>query len=200
MGNFDLSQYETVDVRLKRFIEKNADARIYTNIESREGDIVIIKAWIYKNADEQSKGLFLSTGYAYEERGKGFVNATSHIENCETSAIGRALANLGMNGALRPSREEMQKAERMAGNAPKQSFEQNTAHDMPNSEKTQTAQTVQASGLEIVPIGHNKGKRWDSLPVTVIEQSIDFYETLVLKGGKFKEQNTQILNYIKSLI
>nr|HQU93734.1 hypothetical protein [Pyrinomonadaceae bacterium] len=54
------------------------------------------------------------TGHAFEIRGQGYVNTTSFIENGETSAVGRALANLGFkieNGIA--SREEMQKVERM---------------------------------------------------------------------------------------
>ena len=69
---------------------------------------VVFKAAIYLNGDAEPK----ATGYALEEAGKGFVNKTSHLENCETSAIGRALANMGMHGSKRPSREEMEKAQR----------------------------------------------------------------------------------------
>ena len=46
-----------------------------------------------------------------EKAGQGYVNKTSHVENCETSAIGRALANMGLHGSKRPSREEMQKTQ-----------------------------------------------------------------------------------------
>jgi hypothetical protein len=59
--------------------------------------------------------LLLATGWAEETRGEGHVNRTSHFENCETSALGRALANAGFAGSdytKRPSREEMLKVER----------------------------------------------------------------------------------------
>jgi len=58
----------------------------------------------------------IATGYAEEVRGAGNVNRTSHVENCETSAVGRALANAGYAGSdvnKRPSREEMSKVQRM---------------------------------------------------------------------------------------
>jgi hypothetical protein len=58
----------------------------------------------------------IATGWAEEIRGQGNVNKTSHLENCETGAVGRALANAGLSGSdftKRPSREEMGKVQRM---------------------------------------------------------------------------------------
>jgi hypothetical protein len=60
----------------------------------------------------------IATGWAEEIRGQGNVNKTSHLENCETGAVGRALANAGLSGSdftKRPSREEMGKVVRMQG-------------------------------------------------------------------------------------
>jgi len=65
--------------------------------------------------------LLLATGWAEETRGEGHVNRTSHFENCETSALGRALANAGFAGSdytKRPSREEMLKVERSTAQDP----------------------------------------------------------------------------------
>jgi hypothetical protein len=177
MSNFDLNSYETVDSRLKRFLESNPDARVFTNIEKLEGDLVVIKAWIYKNADEQAKGLFLATGYAYEREGKGFVNTTSHIENCETSAIGRALANLGMNGALRPSREEMQKAERMTPMTPKT-----------------TEQTTDRT--EVCQFGKDNGKKWADMELKKIDWYINLFKEKVATGGQFEAQNKKVLEHL----
>jgi len=72
--------------------------------------IAVFEAEVYLNGDESPK----ATGYAMEKAGQGYVNKTSHVENCETSAIGRALANMGLHGSKRPSREEMQKASKPA--------------------------------------------------------------------------------------
>jgi hypothetical protein len=55
-----------------------------------------------------------STGYASEIEGTGGANNVDALANCETSAIGRALANMGLSGNKRASREEMQKVERVA--------------------------------------------------------------------------------------
>jgi hypothetical protein len=74
-------------------------------------DICVIRAELWL------EDVCIATGYAEEVRGAGNVNRTSHVENCETSAVGRALANAGMAGTdvnKRPSREEMSKVERTA--------------------------------------------------------------------------------------
>jgi hypothetical protein len=71
-------------------------------------DICVIRAELWL------EDVCIATGYAEEVRGAGNVNRTSHVENCETSAVGRALANAGMAGTdvnKRPSREEMSKVQ-----------------------------------------------------------------------------------------
>lgn len=108
MANFNLSDYETVADRIKRFYKENPDARVLTEIVSNDGTTVIVKASLYKNHED----VIWSTGLAEEVRGEGFVNKTSHLENAETSAIGRALANANYAGDLRASREEMEKVNR----------------------------------------------------------------------------------------
>jgi hypothetical protein len=73
-------------------------------------DVCVIRAELWLD------DVCVATGYAEEVRGAGNVNRTSHVENCETSAVGRALANAGYAGSdvnKRPSREEMSKVQRM---------------------------------------------------------------------------------------
>jgi hypothetical protein len=73
-------------------------------------DVAVFKCELWLN-DE-----IIATGWAEEIRGQGNVNKTSHVENCETSALGRALSNAGLSGSdytKRPSREEMGKVQRM---------------------------------------------------------------------------------------
>jgi hypothetical protein len=75
-------------------------------------DIAVFKAELWLD------GEIIATGWAEEIRGQGNVNKTSHLENCETGAVGRALANAGLSGSdftKRPSREEMGKVVRMQG-------------------------------------------------------------------------------------
>ena len=113
MANFDLSKYIPVHARIAEFYEKYPEGRIVTEIIrlNEDSGFVCIKAGAYRNRDDAEPS---STGHAFEIRGQGYVNTTSFIENGETSAVGRALANLGFkidNGIA--SREEMQKVERM---------------------------------------------------------------------------------------
>jgi hypothetical protein len=74
-------------------------------------DVSKIKEVVFK-AELFNGDILLSTGWAFEREGDGMVNQTSHLENCETSAIGRALANITIHGDKRPSREEMEKVQR----------------------------------------------------------------------------------------
>jgi hypothetical protein len=104
---FNLADYETVEVRLEKFIKDYPDFRIATELEVCEKDRYIVKAYLFKDAQQSTA---LSTGLAEEKVTDRGVNQTSALENCETSAIGRALANAGYAAkGKRPSREEMTK-------------------------------------------------------------------------------------------
>lgn len=113
---FDLNAYETVAERLANWLGTTEDTAVITHMISAPGaDICVFKASLYAG------GKIVATGHAEEVRGQGNVNRTSHVENCETSAVGRALANLGMAGsdpAKRPSREEMAKVQRASTSNP----------------------------------------------------------------------------------
>ncbi len=104
---FNLADYETVEVRLEKFIKDYPDFRISTELEVCEKDRYIVKAYLFKDSQQSTA---LSTGLAEEKVTDRGVNQTSALENCETSAIGRALANAGYAAkGKRPSREEMTK-------------------------------------------------------------------------------------------
>lgn len=117
MARFNLADYETVESRIKRFYEEYPDGRIKTKMVydfAGEGPKRwVVKAFVYLTAGDQANNLAKATGYAEETDGTGGANNGSALENAETSAIGRALANGGWSGNKRASREEMQKVERM---------------------------------------------------------------------------------------
>lgn len=116
MAQFNLNDYETVEERIKRFYSLWPDGRIITKnlttLQDRQVGTWVVEASIFLNAEEQYRALAKSTGLAFEVDGTGMANKTSALENCETSAIGRALANMNLSGNKRTSREEMKKVEK----------------------------------------------------------------------------------------
>jgi hypothetical protein len=111
MAHFDLSLYETVAQRLVRWWTEYPDGRIITSIHHYDGSTIIMRAECYNNDDR-----LIATGYAEEVFGNSPVNKTSFLENCETSAIGRAISNsrIGHTGE-RASSTEMEKVNRLNG-------------------------------------------------------------------------------------
>ena len=104
---FNLDDYETVEERLTKFWKDNPDGRINTALLEANASRFIVRAEIFRTQTEKDAW---ASGLAEETvQGRG-VNATSALENCETSAIGRALANAGYaTKGKRASREEMAK-------------------------------------------------------------------------------------------
>jgi hypothetical protein len=136
---FNLDDYEPVAVRHSRWLAQHPNGRTITHMVSTPGaDICVIRAELWL------EDVCIATGYAEEVRGAGNVNRTSHVENCETSAVGRALANAGMAGTdvnKRPSREEMSKVQ---NSAPKMRITQ--------------ASSAKGDGVTI------KGDQWGPIP------------------------------------
>ena len=142
MANFNLENYETVDSRIKRFYGDHPDGAIRTELVEAVGEIGktrwTVKASIWKNADSATPD---GTGYAFEVDGSGMANRTSALENCETSAIGRALANIGYSGDKRASREEMAKAQ--AGR--QEQFEEAVSAAVSGFKQASTIEQLQAA-------------------------------------------------------
>lgn len=122
MAAFNPADYETVEQRLFRAYGDHPEMRVITENLTTAQDRSVL-TWVVKAEiwfiDET--GPFLkATGHAFEIDGQGMANKTSALENAETSAIGRALANAGYSGNKRASREEMEKVAR--ANAPKRDW------------------------------------------------------------------------------
>lgn len=128
MASFNLADYETVEERIRRFYADNPDGRIVTENQTKRADrekgVWIVYAEIrlpIVSSELGYKDYFVkATGLAFEIDGQGMANKTSALENAETSAIGRALANAGYSGNKRASREEMAKVAR--AEAPKRDW------------------------------------------------------------------------------
>jgi hypothetical protein len=140
---FNLDDYEPVQSRFARFIEwANARESFYAvtseMLSAPGAEICVFKTSILVD------GVLVATGHAEEVRGQGNVNRTSHVENAETSSLGRCLANFcqanfaGSDLNKRPSREEMSKVQRMTtSNGP--TVERGNDSRMPSVTVTQPA-------------------------------------------------------------
>jgi hypothetical protein len=163
---FNLDDYETVEERLVKFWKDHPDGQIHTKVLEHTSARFIVEASIYRTeADPRA----WTTGLAEETvQGRG-VNATSALENCETSAIGRALANAGYaTKGKRASREEMTKVAAKAA-----------VVDQVAQVKAKMAQT----SSEYVPVA-KEDDPWtikDVAPVTTVEQAVEMVKDVL--GG-----------------
>lgn len=139
---FNLADYETVEERLIKFWKEHPDGRIETELLEATNTRFIVHARIFRT---EADGRFWTSGLAFEHISERGVNATSALENCETSAIGRALANAGYaTKGKRASREEMSKVAAAQPNK----FEQRIAEKIP-VEKPSDPWTVEQKDMPL---------------------------------------------------
>jgi hypothetical protein len=109
-GEHDLSAYALVADRITLFYERYPAGRIVTELFSRTEREITFRALVFRGPEDVQPA---ATGWASEREGDGQINQVACLENTETSAVGRALANLGFTASSRrPSREELEKAAR----------------------------------------------------------------------------------------
>jgi hypothetical protein len=192
---FNLDDYEPVQSRFARFIDwSNGQEHFYAVVSemlSAPGaEICVFKTSILCD------GVVIATGHAEEVRGQGNVNRTSHVENCETSSLGRCLSNFpvhnfaGSDYTKRPSREEMAKVQRQTtSNGPV--VERGTDPRMPSVTVTQPAGLATEKQVYFAGSFYKKDKRevpskWLAT-LTTKEMSALIDD---LKEGKFPEPDT----------
>ena len=163
---FNLDDYETVEERLVKFWKDHPDGQIHTKVLEHTSARFIVEASIYRTEADARPW---TTGLAEETvQGRG-VNATSALENCETSAIGRALANAGYaTKGKRASREEMTKVAAKAA-----------VVDQVAQVKAKMAETSK----EYVPV-EKASDPWEissAAPVTTMEQAVETVKAVL--GG-----------------
>ena len=166
MGFFNLEDYETVEERLVKFWADNKDGRIVTTLLHFSDTRFIVRTEIYRGLDTP----VWATGLAEETvQGKG-VNATSALENCETSSLGRALANAGYaTKGKRASREEMSKVKVKAD-----------TEAIIEQTKTKMAET----GKEYVPIA-KEDDPWtirEAAPAATVDEAVAMVKDII--GGQ----------------
>ena len=153
--NIHGKEYRTVAERIGLFYEEfgkreqKVHTEIITEIIKDEDNIIQVKATIKVSNDAiQPDFSLVGTGFAEEDRSRGRINDTSALENCETSAIGRALASIGLGG------EEYASADELANALTQQNHSSGGA-------STAVAGTI--------GFGKHKGKKWEEVPSTYLE-------------------------------
>jgi hypothetical protein len=112
MAHFNLNEYQTVQERIDLFWAKFPEGRFDLQIVNLTEQQVIIQARVWTDKSEKYP---TTVDFAEERIGTSPVNKISHVENCSTSALGRAISALGNEFSpkgKRPSREEMEKVSR----------------------------------------------------------------------------------------
>lgn len=146
--NRNLDNYISVKQRKKDFYKNNPDGRIISEAIDVNENRAFFKATIFKNKDDQEKNFPWSTGYAQEFKGQGgFANKHAWVENCEESAIGRALDNAGF--ATQCSKEEMKKV----------MVAEKSKHEIRNPDSPASIHQIK----KIISIGETNGYSTDDL-------------------------------------
>ena len=123
MAHFNLNEYQTVQERIDLFWQKWSSGRINVELVTFTPEQVVFKAEVYLHKDD----LYPATvDFAEERLGSSPVNKTSFVENCATSAVGRAISMLGGEFSpkgKRPSASEMSKVARLSTPEPARNWE-----------------------------------------------------------------------------
>lgn len=159
--NIQGKQYVEVNERLKHFRSTYTGYSLMSEVVDINDTSITIKATIYD--DKQNP---IASGIAQEVKGSSFINKTSYVENCETSAWGRALANFGIGiDAAVASYDEVANA-KLNQSSTKEVIEE------VKSTKTQMSKGNYAVMKKSAENHRKKGKTWDEILVIMSENVI----------------------------
>ena len=165
--NIHGKEYYTVVERMKIMLKDTNKYSIHTELIKLEAGIVVVKAIL-----DTERGTY--TGHAMEEIGSSQINKTSALENCETSAIGRALSSAGYFGSEFCSANELENA------LNQQSKPVKKPDAIAQAEKTFGKENVVAfpetDNVKTINFGKHKGSSWADVP-------IDYIDWLISKGS-----------------
>ena len=178
--NIHGKQYVEVKERIKYFREHFKDWSLTSEVLDLTEDRCVIKATI-----SNEKGRVIASGIAYESKGSSYINKTSFIENCETSAWGRALANIGIGlDVAIASADEVLNAK---------------AQDKPKKPKIEKLTDAKLSAM-VVAIGEGKG---DTVRERLCKYKISKKQQTkldeLLSADKKEEKSNGILGIIDEL-
>jgi hypothetical protein len=169
--SFNPADYAEVAERLPLFWKDCARGRITTEIIVDDGTRIVIRAELYADIGDTVP---TTTGYAEEIRGSSMVNKTSALENCETSAIGRALANYQYQGSKkRASLEEMVKVYRQ-GQEP-----QTTTNAGPQRTQSLGSSSEPPTAKQMAML---RAKNWEGAAPTTKREASEIIDRL-MNGG-----------------
>src|SRR5689334_18480434 len=181
---FNPEQYATVAERIELFYSRYPQGRINTELVSRADGAITFKAVVYRDPNDTTPA---ATGWASEREGDSDINTVACLENTETSAVGRALANLGFAAsARRPSREEMEKVLRV-----RSALAFGRRRESPPS--LQTRANARDDVLELLDLAEQRG--FSARRAEIVRGRIIGYPGLVLP--RIRKIETALRNWVR---
>jgi hypothetical protein len=181
---FNPEQYATVAERIELFYERYPQGRINTELVSRADGAITFKAVVYRDPSDTTPA---ATGWASEREGDSDINTVACLENTETSAVGRALANLGFVASTkRPSREEMEKVLRV-----RSTLAFGKRRDSPPS--LQTRANARDDVLHLLTVAEQKG--YSARRAEILRSKVGGYPGLVLP--RLRQIETALRNWVR---
>lgn len=185
-------QYAEVNQRIKAFRKLFPNGSIETSIIKNDESSVIMKAIVY-NEDHT----ILGTGLASEKESSSGINRSSHIENCETSAVGRALGMLGLGiDCAVSSKDEVLSKEETDALLEKQYQDQSIKYTKLRTELTKEGIDFRSEKWDEIIIEKSKihSQKLDELTIDELKRLNSTYRG-ILKAKKEKDDAIEIQKY-----